>query len=214
MFKNPVIVRGFPILARNNDERGLEIRSNIMATLGGADRTTIFVQPIVDQGACNNVCPNEANTKFSIVAFYTQRKCRTDIVWRCETRCPTRATTDVVGYSCLMTSRSFLGWASPVQLCTGTPYRIPIAFFGFADYSSPHQGRLPWIMEHCVLREQTILRESAHWGGSTYPAGKPLQWDQYFLLKRRTHCPLLEFEYLPSQDLLSKSTKCCLVRYR
>jgi hypothetical protein len=185
VFKNPVIVRGFPILARNNDERGLEIPLNIMATLGGADRTTIFGDQLLIKGHATMFVPTK-RVQNSVLWHFIHNENEERISFAAaKTRCPTRATTDVVDYSCLMTSRSFLGWASSVQLCTGTP-NILIAFFGFADCSSPHQGRLPWIMEHCALREPTILGESAHWRGSTYPAGKSLQWDQRFLWDRRT----------------------------
>jgi hypothetical protein len=189
VFKNPVIVRGFPILARNNDERGLEIPLNIMATLGGADRATIFGDQLLIKGHATMFVPTKRVQNSVLWHFIHKENGERISFAAAKTLCPTRATIDIVDYSCLMTSRSFLGWASSVQLCTGTPDKIPVAFFGSADCSSPHQGQLPWIMEHCVLREPTILRESAHWRGSTYPAGKPLQWDQCFLLERKTSLP-------------------------
>jgi hypothetical protein len=42
LFRNPIIVEGYPILSRNNEEKGLEIPLNIMAGLGQASRVTNF----------------------------------------------------------------------------------------------------------------------------------------------------------------------------
>jgi hypothetical protein len=162
VFKNPVIVRGFPVLARNNDERGLEIPLNIMAALGGADRTTIFGDQLLIKGHATMFVPTR-RVQNSVMWHFIQNENGDRISFAAaKTRCPTRATTDIVDYSCLMTSRMFLGWASSVQLCTGKLDKILIVFFVFADCPSSHQECLPLIMEHCDLLEPIILEEGVH----------------------------------------------------
>jgi hypothetical protein len=126
VFKDPVIVRGFPILARNSDERGLKIPLNIMATLGGADRATIFGDQLLIKGRATMFDPTRRVQNSVLWHFIHNENGKRISFAAAKTRCPTRATTNVVDYSCLMTSRSFLGWTSSVQLCTGTSDKMPI----------------------------------------------------------------------------------------
>ena len=50
LFRNPVIVKGFPILARSHGEKGLEIPLNMMAGLGEAYRVTNFDDGLLIKG--------------------------------------------------------------------------------------------------------------------------------------------------------------------
>jgi hypothetical protein len=50
LFRAPVIVTGFPILARDHNEEGLEINLEMMSRLGGADRATIFDGQLIIKG--------------------------------------------------------------------------------------------------------------------------------------------------------------------
>lgn len=50
LFRNPVVVPGFLILARRYGERGLEIPLNMMAHLGEADRATMFGDQLLIKG--------------------------------------------------------------------------------------------------------------------------------------------------------------------
>lgn len=119
LFKNPVIVKGFPILAREHHKSGLEIPLNMMARLGEATRATQFDGQLQIKG-------------FSTMFVPTQRICNS-VLWHFlynenETRMPylpakngslTCARLDTVNYSCLESTRSFLGWVSSVRLQTG-----------------------------------------------------------------------------------------------
>ena len=50
MFRNPVMVCGYPIPAKNSDELGLEIPINMMAMLAGSDRAIDFDRKIFIKG--------------------------------------------------------------------------------------------------------------------------------------------------------------------
>ncbi|OQO11527.1 hypothetical protein B0A48_03254 [Cryoendolithus antarcticus] len=52
MFYNPVLVRGYPVPGRSNDEPGLEILVDLMTVLGAAHRATIFDNVLVLKGFC------------------------------------------------------------------------------------------------------------------------------------------------------------------
>jgi hypothetical protein len=109
VFKDPVIVRGFPILARDNDERGLKIPLNIMTTLGGADRATIFGDQLLIKGHATMFDPTRRVQNSVLWHFIHNENGERISFAAAKASCPTRATTNVVDYSCLMTSRSFLG---------------------------------------------------------------------------------------------------------
>lgn len=50
LFRNPTIAKGFPILARNHDERGLEISLSMMVALSDANRATQFDRSFIIKG--------------------------------------------------------------------------------------------------------------------------------------------------------------------
>jgi hypothetical protein len=59
LFRNPVIARGFPILARNHEEKVLEIPLNMMAKLGEASRAMNFDGILAIRGFSTLFVPTE-----------------------------------------------------------------------------------------------------------------------------------------------------------
>ena len=57
LFRNPVIVKGYPILARMQGERGLEVPLNMTAGIGEASRVTDFDGGFLMKGFCILFCP-------------------------------------------------------------------------------------------------------------------------------------------------------------
>ena len=116
LFRKPIVVRGFPILARSRGERGLEIPLNIMAGLGQATRVTNFDGGLVIKG-CSSM-------------FYQTQRIQNSVLWHflvnengkrisylsVEGH---RASIHDVDATCLERSRNFLGWASSVEIHTG-----------------------------------------------------------------------------------------------
>ena len=121
LFRNPTIAKGFPILARDNSEPGLELSLGLMAKLGGAERATVFGDQLLIKG-------------FSTL-FVPIKRIGTSVIWHFLFNESTRRTSylaakalkvreriDCVNYTYLSLSstRVFLGWASSVSLYTGT----------------------------------------------------------------------------------------------
>lgn len=120
LFKNPVIVPGFPILARDQNERGLEISLEMMARLGGAERATIYDGQLVIKGFSTIFVPTE-QTHNSIMWHFILNKNEERISYNdAKKRCPAKAV--ITTYSCLESSRNFLGWSTSVLLYTGVYY--------------------------------------------------------------------------------------------
>jgi hypothetical protein len=120
LFRNPVIVKGYPILARNHHERGLELPLNMMAGLGEASRVTNWAGGMVVKG-------------FSTL-FFPTRRLNNSVQWHylfekdggrisylsADDRCPDRVKSNSLDAPCLPFCRNFLGWASSIEINTGT----------------------------------------------------------------------------------------------
>jgi len=65
MFRHPVIVDGFPIPARHENERGLEIPLDMMSTLAEAHFATVYNSTLILKGLCTMLVPTR-QTKDSI----------------------------------------------------------------------------------------------------------------------------------------------------
>jgi hypothetical protein len=117
LFKNPVIVPGFPILARDHNERGLEIPLEMMARLGGAERATIYDGQLVIKGFSTMFVPTE-QIHNSIMWHFVFNKNEERISYvDAKKRCPSKVV--IMTYSCLDSSRNFLGWSTSILLYTG-----------------------------------------------------------------------------------------------
>ena len=133
LFRNPVIVRGFPILARGHDERGLEISLDMMASLAGAERATVFGDQLVIKGFSTMLVPTKCSDN-SVVWHFLFNEDGSRLPYSAiKERCPMRVGIDRVDYSCLTSSRHFLGWASKVSLHTGEQFSFLPSFSLFAE---------------------------------------------------------------------------------
>jgi hypothetical protein len=59
LLRNPVLVKGYPILRRSEPNTGLEIPLNIMAALARALRATTFNKRLFVKGFCTMLIPNK-----------------------------------------------------------------------------------------------------------------------------------------------------------
>jgi hypothetical protein len=119
LFRNPVIIKKYPILARSSAERGLEISLNIMAGLAEATRITNFAGGLVVKGFSTLFCPTRLVNN-SIQWHYLFEKDGSRIPYvAADDRCPTRLRLDDIDITCLPQCRNFLGWASSVEIHTG-----------------------------------------------------------------------------------------------
>jgi hypothetical protein len=119
LFKNPVIVKGYPILARDHGERGLEIPLNMMASLGDASRTTVFDRSLVIKGFCTLFVPTK-RIKNSVLWHFLFNQDGSRISYSdARTRCPGLVSIETLDASCLGSARHFLGWASSVVMRAG-----------------------------------------------------------------------------------------------
>ena len=117
LFRNPVIVPEFPILARDHNEGGLEIPLDMMSRLGGADRATIFDGQLIIKGFSTMFVPT-ARIHNSILWHLIrnendQRISYLDAKKHCSTR------NVITTYAALESTRNFLGWSASVLLYTG-----------------------------------------------------------------------------------------------
>ena len=123
LFRNPVIVPRYPILARADQERGLEISLGMMTGLAEATHATDFDDGIVIKGFSAMFIPT-ARTEKSVRWHLTYVE-NGDRISYCsahkQTRCLHSAGPEGVDLSLLSISRHFLGWASFAVLRAGKP---------------------------------------------------------------------------------------------
>jgi hypothetical protein len=120
LFKNPVIVQGFPILARLQAEKGLEIPLNMMAGLGEASRVTIFDGGLLVKGFSTLFCPMKRLKRSVLWHYLFEQEGGRISYLAASDRCPERALLRNVDNACLPLSRHFLGWTSSVEIRAGT----------------------------------------------------------------------------------------------
>lgn len=120
MIRNPVVVKGFPILRRENEERGLEMPLQLMAKLGNAERATVFHGGLVIKGHSTMFVPTRS-VKQSVVWHFLFREDETRIPYlEASKLCNGRLSTEEFDASHLEISRNFVGWSSSVHVQTGT----------------------------------------------------------------------------------------------
>ena len=119
LFRNPVIAKGYPVLARNHREKGLEIPLNMMAQLGEASRATKFDGSLVIKGFSTMFVPTERTGNSVLWHFlYEENQARISYL-SARRHCSNYALIDTVDSLCLNSTRNFLGWASSVVMRTG-----------------------------------------------------------------------------------------------
>ncbi|KAK4893951.1 hypothetical protein LTR27_007757 [Elasticomyces elasticus] len=142
LVNNPVVVKGYPVSRRYDDEKGLEIEVGLMTALSRASRATVFDGVMVIQGLYSMLVA-VAETTGSIMWHYLLgqdrgRVCYSEALRYCEK--PT--TTSFTG---LQHARHFVGWTKYANILTGTKD---------ARYEVGFAGRL--TEAGCVLENVTI----------------------------------------------------------
>jgi len=121
LFRNPVIVRGSPILTRGTEEKGLEIPLGVMAGLGRTSRATVFDYGLVMKGFSTMFVPVKC-VKNSVIWHFLFHEDETRIPYLSASKlCHGRLSSDSLDASGIEDARNFLGWSSSVEVCTGKP---------------------------------------------------------------------------------------------
>jgi hypothetical protein len=119
LFRNPVLVKGFPILARKHKEQGLEIPLNMMAGLGEATRATIFDGSLVIKGFSTIFVPT-GRTENSVLWHLLHEQNQSRISYLCaRDHSSNQVLVDSGDAVLLETTRNFVGWASSAVTQTG-----------------------------------------------------------------------------------------------
>ncbi|TVY48628.1 hypothetical protein LOCC1_G003111 [Lachnellula occidentalis] len=116
LFRNPIVVRGSPILARSGGERGLEIPLNMMAGLGQATRVTNFDGGLIIKGSSSMFYPTQRIQNSVLWHFLVNENGERMSYLSAEGY---RASIHDIDATCLERSRNFLGWASSVEIHAG-----------------------------------------------------------------------------------------------
>jgi hypothetical protein len=119
LFRNPVIVKGYPLLARNHNEKGLEISLDVMASLGNATRAAVFNGTLLVKGFSTIFVPT-AYAETSVTWHFLFNEDQTRMPYSEASRqCPNRISAEVINTTFVEKARHFLGWASEVAVYTG-----------------------------------------------------------------------------------------------
>jgi hypothetical protein len=119
LFRNPVIVEGYPILARAHGEKGLEITLDMMAGLSQASRVTNFGGGLVIKGFSTMFCPTKRIKNSVLWHYLFSHDGKRMSYLSADMLCGGRARIHEVDIGCLEQSRNFLGWASSVEVHIG-----------------------------------------------------------------------------------------------
>lgn len=121
LFRNPVIVEGYPIFKRYNNERGLDISLEMMSFLGKAPRATVFDSNLVLKGFSTMFIPTKHHEDNSLQWHFMFDKDQSRISYLETKMCASCVSADALDVLTLENSRNFLGWAPSVELKTGMP---------------------------------------------------------------------------------------------
>jgi len=124
LFRNPVIVRGYPILARHPEETGLESPLNMMASLANVIYATEFEGEVLIKGISSILVPTQ-RIQNSILWHFMYKEDGTYMPYpsaREHGRCSNFDGSDAVDLSCLGSSRHFVGWTSSSVLRAGNQF--------------------------------------------------------------------------------------------
>ena len=120
LFRNSVIVQGYPILARFNHEKGLEIPLHLMVALGRAYRGADSIGGLVVKELSTMFCLTQ-RIKNSLLWHFVSSHDRKEMSYFSAESLHTGRdySNHDVDTACLGRSRNFLGWASSVELQAG-----------------------------------------------------------------------------------------------
>jgi hypothetical protein len=121
LFRNPVLVPGFPILRRSHHQHGLEMPLNMMAGLVGAVRAHIFNSAVVIKGFSTMMVPTyQADGLLVWHVFFNPDG--SHISYLGHDLMPVQG----VGLSHLQTLRHVVGWCSRAISCAGTIFILEL----------------------------------------------------------------------------------------
>jgi hypothetical protein len=80
MFRNPVMVSGYPILTKHERRLGLEMPLNMIAELGGSERANEFDRKVFIKGFFDDVDCDENNERPTHLALLLQQGGRKNLL--------------------------------------------------------------------------------------------------------------------------------------
>jgi hypothetical protein len=121
MFRNPVIVKGFPILARHEDDHGLELPLDMMSALAETQFATRYDTTLLLKGPCTMLIPTRRNKSSVTWHFISNQNGERIPYYAFRERCPSWIGIDKVSIEMLehRNSRNFVGWASTITRHSG-----------------------------------------------------------------------------------------------
>lgn len=116
MFRNPVVVNGFQILARHENEPGLELPLDMMCNLAEAHFATRYDTTVVSKGPCTMLVPTGQTNRSITWHFIFNEDGERLPYYAFRERCPGWIGIDMVNTDLLEDGnmRNFVGWASNI----------------------------------------------------------------------------------------------------
>lgn len=109
LFRNPVIVKGYPIPARDFDEKGLEIPLNMMAGLSDATRVTKFDGGLLIKGFSTGFVPTRT-VQNSVIWHFCYNNDGSRLSYLFARDCCPEGTLENADTLSLANTRNFVGW--------------------------------------------------------------------------------------------------------
>ncbi|KIV91960.1 hypothetical protein PV10_06446 [Exophiala mesophila] len=120
LFRNSVVVQGYPIKRRTQNQQGLEMPMELMLGLGLTDTVTVYNRGLVIDGLQSMFVP-VGRTKDSIQWHYIHSELDECIMYsRADEVCPDRLREDRLDESALGIGRNFVGWTTKAELLFGS----------------------------------------------------------------------------------------------
>lgn len=115
IFLNPVIVEGFPIPTRHEEQQGLEIPMELMIALAETDYATHYDETFLLKGTCTMLVPTKI--KQTIIWHFLSNSDGESMPYHAfKERCPSWTAINKTSHSWSSISemRNFVGWASQI----------------------------------------------------------------------------------------------------
>jgi hypothetical protein len=128
LFHNPVIANGFPILARHENEEGLELPADMMSALAEAHFATRYDTTILLKGICTMLVPTRQTGRSITWHFLFNENGKRISYYSFRERCPGWISLDESIFNLfeIGKTRNFVGWASDITRhlgnCSLHPY--------------------------------------------------------------------------------------------
>jgi hypothetical protein len=144
LFRNPVLVRGFPILRRNLHESGLELPLNMIAELVGVSRAHVFNDVVFIKGYSTMLVPSRQ--EHDLIVWHVFSNADGSRISYLDNTLPHL---QGVGIHNLQTARHIIGWCSGVISHAGRSLLIYIQRISW----SPNLENRRWTHSELQHRE-------------------------------------------------------------